>query len=96
VPYFTIRAAWGLADLFSATDLACNPKRLLRELRPVAAKYQALGVQLGVPLAKIREFETEAGGQDVKRFLREVLGQWPLASMSQMDITRKGFEILHQ
>ena len=63
-------------DLLSGKDLECKPKPLLKELRPVAAKYHGLGIQLGISPAKIREFEAEASGQDVQRFLREVLDRW--------------------
>ena len=63
-------------DLLSAEDLECKPKPLLKELRPVAANYHGLGIQLGISPAKIREFEAEASGQDVQRFLREVLDRW--------------------
>ena len=73
------------ADLFSATGLACKPKRLLNLLKPVAASYQALGVQLGVSLDKIKEFEAESSGQDVRRYLREVLERW-LGNDPQLDL----------
>jgi len=54
-------------------------------LKPIAAKYHALGVQLGLTPAKIREFETEAYDQGVKLYLEQVLHRW-LDGDPQLDL----------
>ena len=54
-------------------------------MKPIAAKYHALGVQLGLTPAKIREFETEAYGQGDKLYLEQVLHRW-LDGDPQMDL----------
>ena len=62
----------------SATDLN-SPKKLklvMQELRKVAAQYHAVGIQLSIAPGVIREFEVEAGGHDVKQYLRDVIIQW--------------------
>lgn len=54
-------------------------------MQPIAAKYHALGVQLGLTPAKIREIETEANGQGVKLYLEQVLHRW-LDGDPQLDL----------
>lgn len=51
-------------------------KRLLNLLKPVAADYDGLGVQLCISHDKLRELEGQYGGQKVKVYLSRVLSWW--------------------
>ena len=83
--------------LLLATGLECKLKPLLKELRPIAAEYHALGIQLGILPNKLKEFETEAAGQDVKRYLREVLHRWLQEGDCKLDTLVDGLiEISHK
>ena len=55
------------------TDLKLNHK-LVTILKPLKSKYSALGVQLGVPLTVIREFEAHRG--DSERCLYDTIDLW--------------------
>ena len=79
------------------TDLECKLKPLLKELRPIAADYNALGIQLGILPDKIKEFETETCGQDVNRYLHEVLYRWLQEGDCKLDTLVNGLmEISHR
>ena len=76
---------FSFVDTFAAITLELKPNALLKHLKPIAAKYHALGVQLGLTPAKIREFETEAYGQGAKLYLEQVLHRW-LDGDPQLDL----------
>ena len=51
-------------------------KRLLNFLKPVAADYHRLGVQLCISPDKLQELEGQYGGQKVMVYLSRVLSWW--------------------
>ena len=85
-------------DLSSAADSGTKLQaNLLNVLKPVTPHYQSLGIQLGISLDKINEFErNSAGRRTVEDCFEEMLGLWLREGNCKLDTLVKGLVQIDQ
>ena len=85
-------------DLSSAAVSGSEPQaNLLNVLKQVTPHYQSLGIQLGISLDKIKEFErNSAGRRTVQDCFEEMLGLWLREGDCKLDTLVKGLVQIDQ